>query len=311
MCGFYYSYAAGDFDTYWFEKNLQGDIVAVYSANGTKLISYTYDAWGNFTTSYHNNCTSASTANYNPFRYRGYYYDTELEMYYLQTRYYDPAVGRFINPDDISYLSANGDFASYNLYAYCENNPVARKDNAGRFWTLVAKALIGVATQYVADVIGNILSGEENIFVPTSSPGEYIAAGITAIIPGSVPGSTIIKNVITEGIRYIERNINGDEVSLAASAANVMLNSVVDSKFEKLIGKIGDKLESLIPSTSSSFAGRFRKIFPDATKAEIYEEMALQTYAIRNAKNQILSSIEAIATNIKPNIYDLIDIIEG
>ena len=93
------SYGQYVYDTFWFDKNLQGDIVAVYDENGTKLISYKYDAWGNFTTTYHNGCTSSSPASYNHFRYRGYYYDTELGMYYLQSRYYDPVIGRFINAD--------------------------------------------------------------------------------------------------------------------------------------------------------------------------------------------------------------------
>ena len=98
--------ASGTFETYWFEKNLQGDIVAVYNEGGTKLVSYTYDAWGNVTTTYHNG--GASTAvQYNPFRYRGYYYDTELGFYYLNSRYYDPETGRFLNAD--KFVNANGD----------------------------------------------------------------------------------------------------------------------------------------------------------------------------------------------------------
>ena len=96
---------------------MQGDIVAVYSETGTKLIAYTYDAWGNFSTTYYNGGASTA-ATYNPFRYRGYYYDTETGFYYLNSRYYDPAIGRFINPDDVSLLGANGDFASLNLYAH-------------------------------------------------------------------------------------------------------------------------------------------------------------------------------------------------
>ena len=106
------------FDTYWFEKNLQGDIVAVYNQAGTKLIAYTYDAWGNASITYSNGGAS-TTATYNPFRYRGYYFDSESGFYYLNSRYYDPAIGRFISPDDVSLLGANGDFASLNLYAYC------------------------------------------------------------------------------------------------------------------------------------------------------------------------------------------------
>ena len=90
------SFAEDVFETYWFEKNLQGDIVAVYDAAGTKLISYTYDAWGNFATTYHNDCTSSNPANFNPYRYRSYYYDAETGFYYVSSRYYNPEIGRFI-----------------------------------------------------------------------------------------------------------------------------------------------------------------------------------------------------------------------
>ena len=128
------SYAEGVFDTYWYEKNLQGDIVAVYDEDGTKLVTYTYDAWGNCTVSYPNN-GSSSTAIYNPFRYRGYYLDTETGFYYLNSRYYDPAIGRFITADKFSTIKATSfDLTDKNLYAYCDNNPVTRRDDGGAFW---------------------------------------------------------------------------------------------------------------------------------------------------------------------------------
>ena len=88
------TYEKYDFDTYYFEKNLQGDIIAIYTENGTKIGSYTYDAWGNCTYSY---ATGATTAQkkivqmFNPFRYRGYYYDYDTGLYYLQSRYREGA----------------------------------------------------------------------------------------------------------------------------------------------------------------------------------------------------------------------------
>ena len=93
--GFAYSASGNDFDVYWYEKNLHGDIVAVYSDAGIKLISYIYDAWGNTTVSYHNGGEETTAIN-NPFTYRGYYYDKDLEFYYLQSRYYDSDIGRFV-----------------------------------------------------------------------------------------------------------------------------------------------------------------------------------------------------------------------
>ena len=127
--GFQYrnqSYAKDVWDTYYFEKNLHGDVVAIYNYEGVRVLSYTYDAWGNFTCQTENGIDDPISY-LNPFTYRGYYYDDGLGLYYLNSRYYDAKVGRFISPDDIGYLGANGDLNSYNLYAYCSNNPIYYK----------------------------------------------------------------------------------------------------------------------------------------------------------------------------------------
>ena len=128
-------YAEDDWDIFWYEKNLQGDIVAVYSEAGTKLVSYTYDAWGNFNSTYHNGSSSSTIIGKNPFLYRGYYYDRDLKLYYLNARYYDPVVGRFISADypDVV-LSTPNALTDKNLFAYCDNNPVMRTDGDGQFW---------------------------------------------------------------------------------------------------------------------------------------------------------------------------------
>ena len=102
------NYAEGAYDVYFLEKNLQGDIIAVYNELGNKIGSYTYDAWGNFTLAYNSTATldRLIVGNYNPFRYRGYYYDTTTQLYYLQSRYYNAQWGRFLNAD--TYINANG-----------------------------------------------------------------------------------------------------------------------------------------------------------------------------------------------------------
>ena len=153
------SYASGVWDIYWYEKNLFGDIVAVYDHSGTKLITYTYDAWGNFTTSYHNGTTSSSQVAKNPFRYRGYYYDSDLELYYLQTRYYDSNTGRFINADSVGYLGANGDINSYNLFSYCSNNPIMFVDPTGHGFlsSIIIGGLFFAALSYGKDVYDEIV----------------------------------------------------------------------------------------------------------------------------------------------------------
>ena len=146
--------AEGTFYTYLFEKNLQGDIIAVYNQSGTKLISYYYDAWGNFVKTTHNISGTNVGAQYNPFTYRGYYYDTELDFYYLQSRYYDPEVGRFISPDSFDIIWATpSDLYDINLYSYCDNNPVMRVDNGGMFWDTIFD--VGSLIVSVVEVIAN------------------------------------------------------------------------------------------------------------------------------------------------------------
>jgi RHS repeat-associated protein len=123
------SYELNNWTTFFFEKNLQGDVVAVYSSSGLKLVTYEYDAWGNQTVTYHSG-SGTGPAQYNPFRYRGYYYDTDLEMYYLQSRYYDAKVCRFINAD--VYISTGYGLIGNNMFAYCNNNPVCYSDPKGK-----------------------------------------------------------------------------------------------------------------------------------------------------------------------------------
>ena len=118
---------------YYYEKNLMGDIIGIYDESGNKVAGYIYDAWGNCTVQTYGN--DARIGEVNPFRYRGYYYDSDIGLYYLKSRYYDAKVGRFINADGIEYLGANGDLAAYNLFLYCANNPVARCDSRGTRYT--------------------------------------------------------------------------------------------------------------------------------------------------------------------------------
>ena len=97
---------------YIFTKNLQGDILSVVNAfSGETAASYVYDSWGKVVSA------TGTLAEVNPIRYRGYYYDTETGLYYLQSRYYDPEMGRFINADEF----INTNLSEINIYLYCAN----------------------------------------------------------------------------------------------------------------------------------------------------------------------------------------------
>jgi len=130
---------------YFFQKNLQGDIIAITNASGEVTGKYEYDAWGKILSITDQNGTDISSnashiANINPYRYRSYYYDIEIGMYYLQSRYYDPEVGRFVNGDDPNKLILSA-FAKNtldnNFFTYCLNNPVMYIDPDGHYYILI------------------------------------------------------------------------------------------------------------------------------------------------------------------------------
>ena len=111
--------------TYYYILNLQGDVVKLVNENGVEKAKYAYDAWGNILP----NSISGEMADINPLRYRGYYYDAESGWYYLQSRYYDPVIHRFINAD--SYASTGQGTLGCNMFAYCNNNSVNLTDTDG------------------------------------------------------------------------------------------------------------------------------------------------------------------------------------
>lgn len=124
---------------YYYVLNAQGDVIALLNSAGALVASYNYGAWGNY--SVHDKDGKKTTdatfiGHINPLRYRGYYYDAETGFYYLQSRYYDPAICRFINADTFATTDANG-LLSANMFAYCENNPVMRTDEDGGVWETI------------------------------------------------------------------------------------------------------------------------------------------------------------------------------
>ena len=152
MIGVMYTIDGADPQPYYYHRNLQGDVIAIYDANGEKQVEYAYDAWGNC------EVICADThwlAHINPIRYRGYYYDTETGLYYLNARYYSPEWRRFISPDAAEYIdpeTPNG----LNLYLYCSNDPVNYADPSGHLaitLSALAAIVLGVAGATAGGII--------------------------------------------------------------------------------------------------------------------------------------------------------------
>ena len=111
------SYSEGQFDVFWYEKNMQGDIVAVYDEAGNKLVSYVYDAWGDNQGVYYSGGASSSHAvAKNPFRYRGYYYDLDLGLYYVNSGYYDAKIISRPIKTALCRVTKGGNAKNYLLY---------------------------------------------------------------------------------------------------------------------------------------------------------------------------------------------------
>ena len=142
---------------YFYRKNAQNDIICLLDNEGNVVVKYVYDAWGVCDTIVLDE-NATDIANLNPFRYRSYYLDTETNLYFLKTRYYDPEICRFITIDDLAYLDADS-INGLNLYAYCSNNPVNKYDPTGKFpWLLAAAAVLftpigGMLTQVAVSAV--------------------------------------------------------------------------------------------------------------------------------------------------------------
>ena len=167
--------ADGSNHFYYYIYNLQGDVIALADASTGKLAAtYTYDAWGKIVKINGidpNSVAESSIAKINPFRYRGYYYDTETGLYYLNSRYYDAETGRFINAD--SQLNPKDGVLGCNLFAYCGNNPIINHDPNGHF--------------FFGALIGGIIGGAAGA-LSASLKGKSIKAGF---LTGAASGAAI------------------------------------------------------------------------------------------------------------------------
>ncbi len=161
ICGFTYSQNGGNAIYYKYIRNAQGDVTHIVNQYNTVIAAYTYDTWGKLVSIKDGNGTditnnTSSIGYINPIRYRGYYYDNESGFYYLQSRYYDPMMGRFINAD--SHLNIGDGPLGCNLLVYCGNDPVNDAVSMSDYNTITAKQSVRAANNNVSIIIKSIQS---------------------------------------------------------------------------------------------------------------------------------------------------------
>ena len=225
-----YSTNGTSFETYYYVLNLQGDVVKLIQANGHVVAQYTYDAWGNVS-------SSGRLAEINPLRYRGYYYDNETGFYYLQSRYYDPANRRFINAD--SYQSTGQGFVGTNMFAYCNNNPITAIDESGKSVTaiiigaLICAAIGGIDAYLSAKTSG--ASTNEALWQGAIGAVSGAVTSVVAAIPAIGPpaatligaGIGFVSSTASEVTHYAFNKDDPDyEFDTAESCANIVFGTL-------------------------------------------------------------------------------------
>ena len=223
---------------------MQEDIIGITDENFNKIVEYEYDSWGNIITIKDNNGNIITDESHigiiNPFRYRSYYYDKETKLYYLNSRYYNPEWGRFINCDSLIKAEEN----KYNLYMYCKNNSIKYSDHLGT----MGGAPAGLMPGMLGGAIGGLeaaATGGAGVILPTIAAGIKTAAAIgtvSAVAKGTKQASKSIseeKNTKTVIRETANAALDGFGNGFATGSVVSMVSSL--SSVNKSGGvKIGD-----------------------------------------------------------------------
>ena len=276
-------------ELYYYVLNAQGDVIALLNANGALVASYNYGAWGNY--SVHDKDGKKTTdatfiGHINPLRYRGYYYDRETRLYYLQSRYYDFANCRFINADTFATTDANG-FLSANMFAYCENNPVGNSDPNGEF----LNTLIGAVTGAALGAALALVTGEN---VKAAAISGAISGGIAGFATDAiiVTGGTALGVAVTYGIAGFVGSAAGSIAAQRSEGKPVNLGeAAVEGTFGAAFGVIGGLM-------TGSVTPMMKQVRQVAGKKAINRGITVGYAVKRTTRNEARNSGRTIVENI-------------
>ena len=201
-------------EIYMYLRNAQNDIIGLLDKDGKVVVRYTYDSWGQVVKI--EGTLKDKVGARNPFRYKGYYYDVETGLYYCRSRYYDPAIRRFISADDTQVLRDNLDMlGEKNLYAYCDDNPIMRVDGDGQCWNILVGAVIGATVNVITGGIaatetGQKYSGVDIFGAAVAGAGGMVKALIGGVISAGYTawcsyqrGDSLLKTALNAGTAFL------------------------------------------------------------------------------------------------------------
>ncbi len=261
---------------YYYIKNAQNDVYMIVDETGVAQVLYMYDAWGRVA------CydgTDFGLATINPLMYRSYYIDVETGyfFYYLNSRYYLADLGRFVSADSVELLGVNGDLASYNLFAYCGNNPIIREDANGGFWTTVGIMAVG-------GVIGATISAISSAATQKSLTGtvNWKSVGVAAVA-GFVSGA-----IAASPLGIVGQQIAGAAIGGLSYAADCYVNDR-EMKLDEAVLSIGMGIVSGRIGGSGANENMALTSVINSTKQTIVRESrrANQQYALKAVASTI------------------------
>lgn len=210
----------------------------IYTEGGELAVEYKYDAWGAIVDISYSSAYE-KIAKANCLLYRGYYYDFETGYYYLNSRYYDPQVKRFISADNINVIGATPDaLTDKNPYAYCDDNPVMRADNGGEFWNFIIGGVVGAVVGGVvaalngedtAGIVIGALAGAASGVVAASGLGLIAQAGISAAISATADVANQTVDIVQSNGTFEEYDILQTTVEAGLGFATSVVGSVLGS----------------------------------------------------------------------------------
>jgi len=300
-----YQKGAGEETGYFFTRNLQGDIIGVYRSSDSKQVgSYEYDLWGRIVsiTEAEEGIDTEGILDKNPLRYRGYYYDAETGFYYLNARYYDPQIRRFISADATDVLTVTSmELTDKNLYAYCDNNPIVRVDHGGQFW------------ETVFDVISLGASIVEVCINPTDP---WAWAGLAGDAIDLIPFVTGVGEVI-RAAKTIDKVTDTVQIAKAVDftedAADIVKTLDRSRGFTKSTARAGRKIHAGYKATDnfSSVGKEYRKIsgirpdYIDFNTRTIYELKPMNPRGVKGGIRQLQKYNKALGGgfNLRLELY--------
>ena len=188
---------------YYFVKNLQGDVIAIVNKDAQTVARYSYDAWGVSEIKF--DSSDCLIATINPYRYRSYYYDEEIGLHYLQSRYYDAILGRFICPDSTDYIAMDNTVNACHMLCYCQNSPTLAADPNGH------GPFLAIGVQFVITV-GRLTIGLEALW-STKNWKFYLFGFVGGSRSFNVKSLTQTENALMEDIMYLIRSVRKFSIS--------------------------------------------------------------------------------------------------